>query len=131
MFTPCTLQYSLCGTGVAGGDAVQRNWYCWANLPNGSLPNADGIYCFDSLETCSAAPNSCGITNPCTYSLPQCQSGLASVNAVTYGTFCESALPPNSMQNGAGTFCYLTAEACYAGARRRRHCSRGSPGRWG
>ena len=115
MTNPCSLQYSICGTGVAGGDSIARSWYCASNLPKGSQPNAVGIYCFDSLENCAAGPNACNVAAPCGVSLPQCQSGLASADALRYSTFCASSVPPNSLQNGAGTFCYATAEACYAG----------------
>ena len=97
---PCTVQYALCATGISGSAKVAHNWYCTYTQPDGSLPNAAGIYAFETLANCFAAPNGCNLNSPCEKSISDCQSGVAAPFAFTYSYICPSSIPQGSIANG-------------------------------
>ena len=98
----CSVDYSFCATGVAGGSPEQRNWACNLDFPAGSSYNSQGLLVFNTLANCSAAPNPCTISDPCTLDTSVAQSGPSSANAAEYSIYCPKAVPTGSSPNGAG-----------------------------
>ena len=99
---PCTLQLSLCATGVTAGASAAHNFFCLADMPLGALPSGSGLMCYTDFGVCLNGPNRCSNVNPCILDLAFCGSGIAGgTKSPQHGWFCPSDLVPNAAPNGA------------------------------
>lgn len=87
---------------MAGGSLTPHAWYCSDSTPSGSLHNAAGMLCFDTLADCSAAPNACVLENPCEFGLAECQTGVATRGALTHNLVCPTSVTDDAVINGGG-----------------------------
>lgn len=60
----CMLEYAMCSTGVAAGQA-DFNWFCQLDVLPGSAPTGSGIYCHETSNGCMGGRNVRGRASFC------------------------------------------------------------------
>lgn len=98
----CVVDYATCYTGMAGGSPTPHFFYCADATPSGSLHNAVGMLCFDTLSNCAAAPNACTLENPCEFGISECQTGAATQAALGHALVCPTSIADGAVYNGGG-----------------------------
>lgn len=106
----CAFKPWFCSSNTAASQ--NASWVCSTDIPDGSLPNAAGLLCFDSIENCHAGPNVCSAAqDACGYDPLLCSTGIAA--ASTNGYFCNSSLPANAAASPtSGLLCYTNVASC-------------------